>query len=212
MDAGERAARERLETLFRAVDRLTQSDLARIGFRAAPEDERESLLEAIDEAAERTGRVALVHEARKAAFEAVMGRYASGMFQPTFVGLNWGLSQGTVEDRVAIAEAFADAAAAAVVEDALDPEIAAALALDAAAIIDMASGEASDGSLAQALREPEDRELGPAPGTRLARPLAAVAIVGIFAIAGSVGTIWVAAAGVVAAIRAIARSGARGGD
>lgn len=43
-----------------------------------------------------------------------------------------GISQGTVSDRVAIVEALADAAAAAVVEDELDPEVAAALARDAA--------------------------------------------------------------------------------
>ena len=33
------------------------------------------------------------------------------------MGLNWDLSQGTTEDRVAIVEALADAAAATVVED-----------------------------------------------------------------------------------------------
>ncbi len=106
-----------------------------------------------------------------------MGRYASGSLNPTFVGLNWGLSQGTVESRVAIAETLADAAAAAVVADALDPEIAAALALDAASITNLAAGEASEGSLAQALRDPEDPELGSTPAARVARSVGAAALV-----------------------------------
>ncbi len=51
MDAGERAARERIEILFRAFDRLTPGELARIGFQLAPDEERASLLDAVDEAA-----------------------------------------------------------------------------------------------------------------------------------------------------------------
>ena len=207
IDPGERAARERLDTLFGAFDRLTPDEHARIGYRLAPYEERDPLLAAIDEAAKRTGRGVLVGEARYAAREAVLTRYSSGSFHSTFAGVNWGLSQGTIETRVAIAETLADAAAAAVVADALDPEIAAALALDAAAITNLAAGEASEGSLAQALRDPEDPELGPRPAARIARRIGAVVIVTIFAIAGGILTVWVAVIGLVAAIRAIPRRG-----
>ena len=179
MDADERAARDRLDTLFAAINRLTPDELARIGFRAAPPHERQPLLDAVTAAAEASGREALVEEARAAARRAVIGRYATGMLHPTFIGLNWGLSQGTVEDRIAIAETLADAAAGAIVEDVLDPEVAAALALDAEAITGMATGEAYEGSLGRALREPGDPELGRSPRMRTARQVGAVSLVAL---------------------------------
>jgi hypothetical protein len=177
--AGERAARRRLEDLFRAFDRLTPDELARTSCRLAPDEVRGPLLDAVDEAAIRTGRVALMDEVRDSVVEAVLARYSAGSFHPTFAGLNWGLSQGTVEDRVAISEALADAASVAVVEDALDPEIAAALTREAAAIMDLAAGEASEGSLAQAIRDPDDPELRPGLGARNRRLIVAVAIVSV---------------------------------
>ena len=151
---------ERVERLFAEFDRLTADELGRIGLLAADEDEPERLLDAVDEAAARTGRAALVDEARHLARETVLRRYATGTLHPTWVGLNWGISQGTVEDRVAIIEALTDAAAAAAVEDALDPEVAAALALDAQHVRGLAAGSASDGSLARVIQEPDDPELG----------------------------------------------------
>jgi hypothetical protein len=177
--AGERAARRRLDDLLRAFDRLTPDELARIGYRRPSDEVREPLLDAVDAAAIRTGRVALMDEARDSVVEAVLVRYSAGTFHPTFAGLNWGLSQGTVEDRVAIAEALADAASVAVVEDALDPEIAAALTRDAAAIMNLAAGEASEGSLAQAIRDPDDPELRPGLGARYRRLIVAVVIVSV---------------------------------
>ena len=99
-------------------------------------------------------------QARDGARETVLRRYAAGTLHPTWVALNWGISQGTVEDRVAIVEALADAAAAAVVADALDPDVADALALDAGQVVGMAAGSASEGALARALYRPADPELG----------------------------------------------------
>lgn len=137
------AAQARLQALFRGVDRLTPDELARIGYRPAPDEEREALLAAVDEAAARTGRTALVDGARSLAWSAVMRRLRDGTPHPTWLMLNWGPSSGTVEDRVAIAKALADAAAATVVQDALDPEVAEALELDAAAILGPAGALAS---------------------------------------------------------------------
>ncbi len=207
--AGELAARERVGALFRAFDRLTAAELARIGYRLPPAIERDPLLDAVHEAAVRTGRTGLVGEARDAAREAVLNRYAAGTYQPTSVALNWGLSQGTVETRVAIAETLADAAAAAVVEDALDPEVAAALALDAEAITSLAAGEASEGSLAQAVRQPTDPDLLPGPGARRARRVAAVAMVAVAALTTGIVTLGAAVVGVVAGVRAITRGAGR---
>ena len=210
MDSAERAARERLDAFFRALDRLTPDELARIGFRPAPEDERDALRDAIDEAATRTGRVALVDEAREAAIAAVTSRYSAGSFHPTFVGLNWGLSQGTVEDRVAIAATLADAAAAIAVEDALDPDLATAAALDAASITGMARGEAYAGSLAHALRDPDDPELRIGPRARRARGFGLAVAIATAAVTVGFGAVVGVVAGIAAGVRSIARRGSGG--
>ncbi len=182
------SARERLSRLFGSFDRLTPDELARIGYRPASDEEREDLLAAVDEAAARSGRTVLVDEARTAAREAVLRRYSDGTLHPTWLVLNWGLSSGTVEDRVAIVEALADAAAAVAVEDVLDPEVAEALALDAAAVVGMAVGIVSEGSLAHALAEPGDADLGRSPGRHRTRVLLAGAALFLAGLSGLGGT------------------------
>lgn len=177
MTDGDAVTRARVEALFATFDRLTPDELGHIGYRMATDEEKEPLLAAVDEAALRTGRVALVDEARERAREAVMRRYADGTLRPTFAGLNWGLSGGTVEDRVAIAETLADAAAAAVVADALDPEVAAALALDAESVVGMSAGEVSEGSIAHAIGRPADPDLGPSPAAHRVRVVVAALVV-----------------------------------
>ena len=209
IDAGEREARKRVEELFHAFDRLTPDELARIGYRRASDEERDPLLDALDDAAVRTGRVALMNEAREATRAAVLARYSEGSYHPTFVGLNWGLSQGTVEDRVAIAEALADAAAVAVVADVLEPEVAAALTLDAAAITNLAAGEASEGSLARAFRDPDDPDLRAGLSPVRTRRVAFVTLV-VTAVVASFGILGAAAVAVVAGVRAMIRSATRG--
>jgi hypothetical protein len=209
IDAGERAARKRLEELFDAFDRLTPDELARIGYRRPSDEERDPLLDALDDAAMRTGRVALMNEARETTRAAVMARYSEGSYHPTFVGLNWGLSQGTVEDRVAISEALADAAAVAVVADVLDPEVAAALTRDAAAITNLAAGEASEGSLARAFRDPDDPDLRAGLSPVRTRRVAFVTLV-VTAVVASFGILGAAAVAVVAGVRAMIRSATRG--
>jgi hypothetical protein len=175
--AADKAALERVERLFAAFDRLTPDELGRIGFRAGDEDQHERLLDAVDEAAVRTGRTALVDQVRLLAHETVLRRYATGTLHPTWIALNWGVSQGTIEDRVAIVEALTDAAAAAVVEDALDPEIAAALTLDAQHVLGLAAGSVSDGSLARVIQRPDDPELGPSKTAQWARIALVVLVV-----------------------------------
>ncbi len=197
---GDAAARERLARVFAGFDRLTPDELGRLGYRLAADEERDELLDAVDDAAVRTGRTALVDEARREACDVVLQRYAAGTLHPTWVGLNWGLSQGTAEDRVAIVVTLADAAAAAVVEDALDPEVAAALALDAQDLVGLASGFVYEGALARALDETPAPDLGSSRAARGVRLGFAVLVVAMtaFGIAASI-DVWV---GIAAAVLA----------
>jgi hypothetical protein len=151
---GEAAARARLDALFARFNTLTPDELGRIGLRRAEPAERARLSEAVEAAARATDRAALLGEARAEARDTVMRRYSAGTLHPTWVGLNWGISQGTTEDRVAIVEALSDAAAAAVVEDALTPDVAEALSLDAEHILGLAEGDAYDGALGRAIEPP----------------------------------------------------------
>lgn len=151
---GEAEARGRLEALFADFDRLTPFELERIGLRRPDAEAREPLLHAVAEAARATDRTVLLGEARAGARDAVLRRYSEGGMHPTWVGLNWGISQGTVEDRVAIVEALEDAAAVAVVQDVVDAEVAGALALDAALVVDMAAGEVSEGAFGRQVMPP----------------------------------------------------------
>ena len=47
--------------------------------------------------------------------------YDRNMYQPTWAGLNWGRSLGTIEDRVAVAAAVEDAAIGTVATDVAMP-------------------------------------------------------------------------------------------
>lgn len=152
--AGELEARGRLETLFARFDRLTPFELERIGLRRRDDEAREALLHTVADAARSADRTLLLNEARAQARDTVLRRYRDGGLHPTWVGLNWGISQGTIENRVAIVEALEDAAAATVVADLVEPELVDALALDADRIMDMAAGEVSEGSLAHAVAPP----------------------------------------------------------
>lgn len=152
--AGELEARVRLDTLFARFDRLTPFELERVGLRRRDDEAREALLHTVAEAARFADRTFLLNEARAQARDTVLRRYRDGGLHPTWVGLNWGISQGTIEDRVAIVEALEDAAAATVVADLVQPELVDTLALDADRIMDMAAGEVSEGSLAHAVAPP----------------------------------------------------------
>ena len=185
MADGETTARARLEALFTTFNRLTPDELGHIGLLRDDGPARSALLATVEAAARRADRSALLGEARTEARDVVMRRYAEGSLHPTWVGLNWGLSQGTTEDRVAIVEALADAAAAAVVEDLVDPSVTEALALDAGHILALAIGEASEGSLAHAI-EPPPAGFRDTPGRRIAVVVGAV-VVGLLVFA--VGTV-----------------------
>jgi hypothetical protein len=148
----EAAARARLDLVFSALDRLTPDELGHVGLRRQDGHAYQELIDTIEAAARASDRSVLMGEARTLARETVLRRYAEGSFHATYVGLNWGLSQGTTEDRVAIAEAVADAAAAAVVADLVDPEVVEALSMDISHVADLSTNDASEGSLDRPLR------------------------------------------------------------
>jgi hypothetical protein len=92
---GEDAVRARLDVLFGSFDRLTPDELARVGLHRPEDAERQALLRQVGAAARVSGRSALLAEARAAARDAVLRRYAEGGLHPSWVGaLNWGLSRG----------------------------------------------------------------------------------------------------------------------
>jgi hypothetical protein len=175
MADGEAAARARLEALFTTFNLLTPDELGHIGLRRDDRQARADLLATVDTAARRADRSILLGEARSEAAEMVMRRFSEGSLHPTWVGLNWGLSQGTTEDRVAIVEALADAASAAVVEDLVDRSVVEALELDAGHVLGLSAGEASEGALAHAV-EPPPAGLRDTPGRRVAVIVGAIVV------------------------------------
>jgi hypothetical protein len=192
--AGDAAARERVARLFEDVDRLTPDELGRIGLEAMDPAERHRLEIELAAAARRTGRSALVAEVRTAARDAVIRRFAAGGLNATWMALNWGVSQGTAASRAAIIEAIENAAAAAVVADALDAETLEALSLPGERVVAMATGRVSEGSLAAALAPPVGAEYRATP----MRWLVALLAGGIVAVL--VFTLVAAVAGMLAAL------------
>ena len=164
---GENAARVRVDALFERLNDLTPAELARIGLLREDPEHRRTSMAAAEAAAEASGRSVLLGEARAEARNLVLGRYAEGTLHPTWIALNWGLSEGTAQDRAAIAEALADAAAAAVVADLVTPEVAEALSTDAEHILGMASGTAYEGALIRAIEPPRAADLNATPGRKL---------------------------------------------
>jgi hypothetical protein len=178
---GEPEARERLARLFVEFDRLTPDELGRIGLGGWETAEHDALLDAVDAAVAATGREALAAEARELARDAVLRRYSAGTLHPTWISLNWGISQGRVDDRVAIVEVLSDAAAATVVADVLDPDVLDALVLPAEDVVAMAGGMVSEGALGRQMARPDDPELGPSRSGRRGR-LLLVGLVGFWVV------------------------------
>jgi hypothetical protein len=138
-----------VEQLFDRLDRLANGD-AQAPRPAVDQDHRAEVREVATEAAIKAGRGRLLADSRRAAREVALRRFGSRVFRPTWVGLNWGQSLGTVGDRVAAAEVFDDAAMGAVVAD-VEPELAAELMSGIDALESM-NGGAPEQSLELALR------------------------------------------------------------
>jgi hypothetical protein len=128
---------------------------------------------------------------------------------------------GTTDDRVAIVSALEDAAAVAVVEDLVDPEVAEALAFDAGQLVRMSTGEVSKGAFARAIARPPGAEYRDRHFRWVAVGLAALVVGGLAfevgvillgTLAGVVGFLVVAAAFVLLAhAGSPVRAGSEGG-
>lgn len=194
-----KAARARVADV---LDAARYVDLSRlIVGRAAPETEAARVVAA--EAARTSGRAAVLEEARQAATDWVLQAFARRGYTGTWAATEVSMSVARPGDRVHVADALADAATAAVVEDLVDADTLDALrsrweVLDASSSIpepgalnDLASGVASR----------------PGLGTSASLAVAVVIVVGGllgFALVGSVSA-FILALGVIALISAIWR-------
>jgi hypothetical protein len=111
--------RTRLETFSRAIERMRVEDMPMF----ATNPDREAHQRALDEAALvaiDSGREPAVKEARSRLIEFIIRAYGQDQYRPTWIGLNWGQSTGTTDDRVKVMRSLADAIAALVLWDRLD--------------------------------------------------------------------------------------------
>jgi hypothetical protein len=127
VNAGERAARERVETVYAAVDRLGPQELSFTVMPPPDLEERTVLLADLEREADRFGRGALLDEARAWLRDALRQRIGSRAFHAE-TGVAGLASIGRPEDIASVALALEDAVSVAVTEDLLDPADAAALA------------------------------------------------------------------------------------
>ncbi len=115
-------AAARVESFFADLEHIGWEDLGSISFPTDTSARAVARAAAATAAAE-AGRAPFLAETRNAAGDWVLRAYSAGMYQPTFFGLNWGRSTGTLPDRVAVAGAVEDAATAAIVEDLVQPAV-----------------------------------------------------------------------------------------
>ena len=126
MSDGERTARERVEALYEATDRLTPEDLRMTPMPVRDAEVRERLVAHLEDAAARADRGQLLGEARSWLREAIGARTLARYHPEAGV---WGIpAGGLVSDRVEVFLALEDAVSVAATEDLLDPAEAAELA------------------------------------------------------------------------------------
>ncbi len=136
MNQGVRAARERVEAVYAAVDRLTPDDLRLTPLAARDMAARDALLAEVESLADRNGRGDLLDEARGWLRDAIGARTLSRYHPEAGV---WGISSGgLVEDQVSLLLALEDTVSVAVVEDLLLPNDAAILSDPGRQVIGMA--------------------------------------------------------------------------
>lgn len=123
MDAGERMARERIEVVYAAVDRLTPEELSNSILTDRDPEERAARLAELERLARRHGRGPLLEEARERLVQEVAARVT---IRP-WAGVIGMSSVGRADDIAEVRLALEDAVSVAVVEDLLDPADADAL-------------------------------------------------------------------------------------
>lgn len=121
-------AAARADAWFASFDRLDVEALSMTTLPAAEDPERAAARERARAMASDRGLTDLLADARARARGAVFRRFDEGGYRPTMLGLNWGVSEGTAQDRVAAALAAEDAVTAAIIEPFSDEVTLAALA------------------------------------------------------------------------------------
>jgi hypothetical protein len=122
------ATRARVAAFARDLERLSLADLVQTVVSPTPSAAREAARLEAERIAREHGLDAILADARSAVREYVLRVYDEGLYRPTMVGLNWGLSAGTSRDRVAAVRATEDAMTAAVIEPFAPDELVAELA------------------------------------------------------------------------------------
>jgi hypothetical protein len=113
-------ARDRLEALARAVDRIHVDDLVlQVARRRQPRHRR--AVETAELVAVETGLVEPIAAARRLILEGVLRTYANAQLRVGIAGVN-PLGGGAVDDRVRVAESLSEATTALVLWDRLDAD------------------------------------------------------------------------------------------
>jgi hypothetical protein len=141
---------ERIVALKAAIAALDREDVQRISL-PLPDDARRAALGRGIDAAGRAGRAAELRKLRRTLQHEAFVRYDRAILRPTWLGLNWGVSSGTSEDRVAIAAAFDEAAVLAISDDLLDEDDRDVLGWAPEVLLGSAAHAGDSGSLAHAL-------------------------------------------------------------
>jgi hypothetical protein len=116
---------ERIERFLLRLEHLNVDDLQVLALSPADPDEREALLNRIDDAARAGGRLEELDEAADRAYALVVDELSFRSYEPSWFGLKW-LARSRSSDRIVFVQVVEDAAMAAVVAD-LVPDDAALL-------------------------------------------------------------------------------------
>ena len=105
-------AGERLAAFAARLERIGLEDFRSVALAPSAAADRAEARAAASRAVEAAGLSDVWDDAQRAVHQHIGRVYAGGGFRPTFVGVNWGLSTGSVDDRVAATAAVEDAALA----------------------------------------------------------------------------------------------------
>jgi len=140
----------RIDALKGVVAALDREDVQRISL-PLPDDARRAALARAVAAAEAADRGPELAGLRKRMRHEAFVRYDRALLRPTWLGLNWGLSSGTSEDRAAVAAALDEAAVLAIADDLLSEADRDVLGWAAEVLLGSAAHDTDPGSLAHAL-------------------------------------------------------------
>ena len=140
----------RIDALKGVVAGLDREDVQRISL-PLPDDARRAALARAVAAAEAAGRGPELAGLRARMRREAFVRYDRALLRPTWLGLNWGLSSGTSEDRVAVAAALDEAAVIVIADDLLTEADRDVLGWAPEVLLGSAMHDTDSGSLAHAL-------------------------------------------------------------